>query len=169
TANQSAAAAPSAGGTTPAVNSLRQLYPIENTQALLYPQPSASQLANTPQPVRFTNVDQVLIKARSGPEIPTAIRQITALLRDRPADGRRRPGPRHPPPVPGRGDGPVRAGGRRRHPGRPWHVFSGPADQALPHRNLAAGHHWGGGRLGVRRHRLRLLSGLEGLAARPDR
>ena len=41
--------------------------------------------------------------------------------------------------------------------------------QALPHRGLAPGHRRGRGGLGHGRHRLRLLSRLEGLAAGPDR
>ena len=39
----------------------------------------------------------------------------------------------------------------------------------LPHRDLAARHHRRRRRLGHGRHRLRFLSGLEGLAARSDR
>ena len=44
--------------------------------------PSATQAANTPLPVRFTNVDHILISVRVS-EIPLAIRQITGLLRER--------------------------------------------------------------------------------------
>lgn len=63
------------------VNTLNQLYP--GTQEGLYPLPSPTQLADTPQPLRFTNVDQVLVSAGSAEEIPTAIRQITELLHER--------------------------------------------------------------------------------------
>src|SRR5262249_38166425 len=87
TANQSAAAA---AGTQPGpspvsvtVNSLSQLYPTANPQGLLYPQPSVSEAANTPQPVRFTNVAQILVRAAAAEEIPQAIRAITALLHER--------------------------------------------------------------------------------------
>ena len=52
-------------------------------QQRLYTQPSQSQLSNTPQPVRFTNVDQILVKAASEPAIPAAIEQITQLLHER--------------------------------------------------------------------------------------
>jgi ABC-type antimicrobial peptide transport system permease subunit len=38
---------------------------------------------NTPQPVRFTNVDQILVKAVSEPAIPDAIDQINELLHKR--------------------------------------------------------------------------------------
>ena len=79
TANQSAAnAGAAAGGTT--VNSLNQLYP----GALpLYPVPSATQQADSPMPVRFTNVDQITLAAVSGPAMPQAIAQVSQLLRDR--------------------------------------------------------------------------------------
>jgi ABC-type antimicrobial peptide transport system permease subunit len=49
----------------------------------LYPIPSAAQLADRPMPVRFANVDQIIAAARSAPEIRTAIREITDLLRQR--------------------------------------------------------------------------------------
>jgi ABC-type antimicrobial peptide transport system permease subunit len=71
----------SATGTSSAVNSLKQLYP--NAKLNLYPLPSATQAANTPLPVRFTNVDHILVAANSAGEIPLAIRQITLLLRER--------------------------------------------------------------------------------------
>jgi macrolide transport system ATP-binding/permease protein len=84
TANQSAAggaATTSGSGTSQTVNTLNQIYP--NAQNQLYPLPSATQAADTPQPVRFVNVDQILAAARTGPEIPNAIRQITEVLRER--------------------------------------------------------------------------------------
>ena len=79
--NQSSAASGSGSGTGSAVNSLNQLYP--NTQLNLYPQQSATQAADTPLPVRFTNVDQIMAAAEESDEIPLAMRQITALLRER--------------------------------------------------------------------------------------
>jgi ABC-type antimicrobial peptide transport system permease subunit len=79
TANQSAAAP--ANATT--VNTLNQLYPNTTLQTQLYPQPSAYQLADTPQPIRFTNVDQILVRVESTEAIPEAIRQITGLLHER--------------------------------------------------------------------------------------
>jgi ABC-type antimicrobial peptide transport system permease subunit len=78
TANQSAVVKTD---TTQQVNSLSQLYP--NTSGTLYPIPSPTQAADTPMPVRFTNVDQILVRAGSTPEIPLAIRQITELLHER--------------------------------------------------------------------------------------
>src|SRR5439155_25495096 len=77
--NQSAAAA--AADPTKQVNTLTTLYP--GTLTSIYPVPTASQTADTPVPVRFTNVDQLLCKAVSTEEIPTAIRQITELLHER--------------------------------------------------------------------------------------
>ena len=77
TVNQSSPSAQTSSG----VNSLNQLYP--NTQNSLYPAPSTSELADTPQPVRFINVDQILVAARTSAEIPAAIQQLTELLRQR--------------------------------------------------------------------------------------
>jgi ABC-type antimicrobial peptide transport system permease subunit len=79
-ANQSAAAA---ADSTQQVNTLNQLYPTANQMANLYPQQSTVQQADTPQPVRFTNVDQVLARADSEKEIQSAIREITDLLHER--------------------------------------------------------------------------------------
>src|SRR5207249_564105 len=68
--NQSSAAAVD---TTQKVNTLNQLYPsIVNN---LYPVPSPNQTADTPVPIRFTNVDQILTRAASTEEIPLAIQQ----------------------------------------------------------------------------------------------
>ena len=74
--NQSA----QASGTSTAVNSLSQFYP--NTQLNLYPTPSAAQQADTPLPVRFSNVDQILVAAQPG-QNAEAIQQISELLRER--------------------------------------------------------------------------------------
>jgi ABC-type antimicrobial peptide transport system permease subunit len=57
--------------------------PYESSPVTRYPVPSASELADTPQPIRFANVDQILTAARSSNSIPSAIQQITMLLRDR--------------------------------------------------------------------------------------
>jgi ABC-type antimicrobial peptide transport system permease subunit len=84
TANQSANQGSSAAGTiSVSVNSLNQLYPSAGGPTALYPQASLNELADTPQPVRFTNVDQVLVQAESTPEIPASIRQMTELLHER--------------------------------------------------------------------------------------
>jgi ABC-type antimicrobial peptide transport system permease subunit len=82
TANQSASAPGNVAGVSTAVNSLDQLYPnLDNSQ--LYDQPSAIQQADTPQPIRFANVDQILARAETTEAIPQAIRQITGLLHER--------------------------------------------------------------------------------------
>jgi len=73
--NQSAAAAGLQSAPPPS-----QLYP---GQPSLYPIPSATQAMDTPLPVRFANVDQVLVAARSSSEVRAAIGEIAPLLHDR--------------------------------------------------------------------------------------
>jgi ABC-type antimicrobial peptide transport system permease subunit len=68
---------------TQQVNSLSQLYPTVSQQSVLYPTLSPLQQADTPQPVRFTNVDQILVRASTEEEVKPAIRQITELLHER--------------------------------------------------------------------------------------
>jgi len=77
--NQSSAS--SGSNTLSEVNTLNKLYP--NARLNLYPLPSPTQTANTPLPVRFTNIDHILVSARSADEIPLAIQQTTELLRER--------------------------------------------------------------------------------------
>ena len=82
--NQSSATSQSTASsdqTSSQVNTLNQIYPT--TQQRLYPIPSATQQADTPQPVRFVNVDQILVAARASEQIPAAIQQVTELLRER--------------------------------------------------------------------------------------
>jgi ABC-type antimicrobial peptide transport system permease subunit len=85
TTNQSAASASTSqpGSVSTTVNSTSQLYPTASFQAQLYPQASVTESADTPQPIRFTNVDQIYARAASVPEIQTAMRQITDLLHER--------------------------------------------------------------------------------------
>jgi ABC-type antimicrobial peptide transport system permease subunit len=70
---QSAGASPS----TSAANTRSQAYPSQ--QSPLYPPQSASQAANMPQLVRFTDLDDVWVAAGAPQNIPAAIRQVTAV------------------------------------------------------------------------------------------
>jgi macrolide transport system ATP-binding/permease protein len=49
----------------------------------LYPSQSVAQLTDTPTLNRFSNVDSILVRATSQEEVPTALYQITELLRER--------------------------------------------------------------------------------------
>ncbi|MBS0192418.1 MAG: ABC transporter permease [Phycisphaerales bacterium] len=49
----------------------------------VFPAQSSTQAADAPMPVRFANVDQVIMSARSGSQIQPAIREVTSLLRER--------------------------------------------------------------------------------------
>ena len=63
------------------INTLNNLYP--GGAPSLYPQPSAAQLADFPQMTRFADMDDIFVSAVSSEEVPAAISQITALLRER--------------------------------------------------------------------------------------
>jgi ABC-type antimicrobial peptide transport system permease subunit len=63
------------------VNSLNNAFP--SAKPVLYPVASATQLADTPTPVHFTNFDLILVKARSDAMINPAMRQMQQLLRER--------------------------------------------------------------------------------------
>jgi macrolide transport system ATP-binding/permease protein len=67
--------------TSQKVNTLNQIYP--SSQLKLYPEPSPSQQANTPLPVRFSNVDLIQVGVKSTEDVPIAVKQITQLLRER--------------------------------------------------------------------------------------
>ena len=75
--NVNQSTAESQQGTQQGVNSLSDLYP---GQTSLYPVPSDVQQADTPLPVRFTNVDQIYAAARTPEGVKQAILQITDLL-----------------------------------------------------------------------------------------
>ena len=76
TSNQSASSTSS-----DTVNTLSNLYPT--AQRSLYPERSTVQQANNPTPVRFANIDQIMAAASSSAEIPMAIEQVGAVLRER--------------------------------------------------------------------------------------
>jgi ABC-type antimicrobial peptide transport system permease subunit len=72
---------PTAAATPSAINTVSQLFP--NQQAQLYPEQSIIQAANNPQLTRFFDLDDVWVAAGSRENIPLAIRQVKALLRQR--------------------------------------------------------------------------------------
>jgi ABC-type antimicrobial peptide transport system permease subunit len=63
------------------VNSLNNAFP--SAKPVMFPMASATQLADTPQPVHFTNLDLILVKARSDTLIDPGMKQIQELLRER--------------------------------------------------------------------------------------
>jgi len=82
--NASSGSALSTGSTASStgntVNTLNTVYPGGTA---LYDTMSATQTTDTPQPIRFTNVDRIYAKARSELEIQPAIDEITDLLHQR--------------------------------------------------------------------------------------
>jgi macrolide transport system ATP-binding/permease protein len=75
--NQSASSSSTSGQTS----STSQFYPGRRDN--LYPEQSAAQAANTPMPIRFTNISRIHAAAISNEQIGEAIDQITVLLRER--------------------------------------------------------------------------------------
>ncbi len=78
--NQSGSSSSSSSSTSDAVNTLSGLYPTATSP---YSSRSSIQTADTPQPVRFANVDQILAKAASETKVKQALSQISDLLRER--------------------------------------------------------------------------------------
>jgi ABC-type antimicrobial peptide transport system permease subunit len=68
------------GETAETVNSLNKLYPGTTS---MYLTRTATQQSDTPQPIRFTNVDVIMAKAINETKVDKAVTQITELLRDR--------------------------------------------------------------------------------------
>lgn len=79
-ATATAATSESSTAASTEVNTLSNLYPGSTS---LYAERSATQAANNPQPVRFTNVDQIMAVARSAEVIPRAMDDIEEVLRER--------------------------------------------------------------------------------------
>ncbi len=79
-ANAAAATTASTSSSTTSVNSISNPYPPPTP---LYSQPSIVQQADTPQPVRQTNVDFIMAKAAGPDEMADAMDQIASVLRDR--------------------------------------------------------------------------------------
>ena len=63
------------------INTLAMLYPTQQGQ--LYPSQSPVQAADTPQLMRFCDLDDIYVSANSPEEVPLALDQITQLLRRR--------------------------------------------------------------------------------------
>ncbi|MBN1395076.1 MAG: ABC transporter permease [Pirellulales bacterium] len=78
--NQSASAESSSSSSSSSVNSISDMY---TTATSMYLTRTATEEANTPQLVRFVNVDMIHVKAKSAELVPAAIEQITALLHER--------------------------------------------------------------------------------------
>jgi len=80
--NQTSSTSTSSTSSTSAqTTSTSDLYP--GKRANLYPERSAAQAANTPMPIRFTNIDRIHVAAVSRETVGAAIEGITALLRER--------------------------------------------------------------------------------------
>ena len=66
---------------TSPVNKINQVFP--NGSLSIYPVHSDIQAVDTPQPVKFSNVDMIIVAARSAADIKSAISQITAVMKER--------------------------------------------------------------------------------------
>ncbi|MFO0830797.1 MAG: ABC transporter permease [Phycisphaerales bacterium] len=67
------------GGSASATATTNSVYPPATS---VFP-PSTAEPLEQPRIARFANVDQILVAARSGPDVKAAITDITALLRER--------------------------------------------------------------------------------------
>jgi ABC-type antimicrobial peptide transport system permease subunit len=68
------------GGNAAAASTSSSVFPGSLS---VFPAPSAAEQADQPMPVRFANVDQILVAARSSDEIKPGLSQITGLLHER--------------------------------------------------------------------------------------
>ena len=81
TSSSTASAAAASAGISTAVNTLNNIYP--STAVQLFPVQSEVQQADTPQPVHFANINNIMAAADTTGDIPAAIAQITQVLRER--------------------------------------------------------------------------------------
>jgi ABC-type antimicrobial peptide transport system permease subunit len=83
--NQSSAAAALSANASVAsavtVNTLNKSYP--GIQDSVYPTQDSLRAVDNPQQTRFTNIDQILVRANSAAEVKLAIRQVQDLLHER--------------------------------------------------------------------------------------
>jgi ABC-type antimicrobial peptide transport system permease subunit len=79
--SRSGTSATASGGasTTSTTTSTSSVYPESTTT--IYPARDSVQAKNYPMPIRFNNVDQITISARSPEQVPDAIAQVTEVLR----------------------------------------------------------------------------------------
>jgi len=87
-ANQAASTGASSAGSSSTTsssisNTASQAYPNMGVNQNLYPTFAATESADTPQPVRYVNVDQLMVQADSTDDIALATDQVTKLLHDR--------------------------------------------------------------------------------------
>ena len=78
--SNSTGASPASSGAA-SVNKINNVYP--NSSLSIYSVHSGIQLLDAPQPVLSTNVDMIMVAARSPQDVKPAIAQITAVLRER--------------------------------------------------------------------------------------
>jgi ABC-type antimicrobial peptide transport system permease subunit len=80
-ASSSQTVSQSATTTSSTSNTSDDLYP--SVSRSLYPAASSDQAADYPMLRRFANVDQIMVSIRTAAQVPAAIKQLTALLRER--------------------------------------------------------------------------------------
>jgi ABC-type antimicrobial peptide transport system permease subunit len=76
-----AATVPNTAGAAGTITTLDQRYPEQAVQ--LYPAPTASESADQPLMTRFADVEDIFVSVATPEEVPSTIRQITVLLRER--------------------------------------------------------------------------------------
>ncbi len=81
--SRSGASATASGGATVTntTTSTSSVYPESTTS--IYPARDSLQAKNYPMPVRFNNVDQITISARTPEQVPDVIQQVSTVLRRR--------------------------------------------------------------------------------------